>query len=336
MWEGLSLTLHGETRYGNTVNANTGSLIPVNLGLQFPTPTGTVSGVTALKASQYVSDSVMVFAGKINALDEWRQSYAAGRGVDTFMNGNLAFPVALARTIPYSTLGAGIAIMQDAHPVFVFSVLDTNNTPTTSGFETFLNNGVTLLAKADIPVTFMDLPGHQGFGGTYSTGRYNDLAQTPYFNPQYGPGLSSGTVAGSWSAYYAGDQALWVDPNDPRRSWGIFKNFGVADNGPSPVRFSVAFGLGGTSPLMSRPQDTFGVGYSWVQYSSPVQFQPPNLPSLQWDQAVELFYNVAITPWFRITPDLQILLPTRQSSLPPASNPTDTAVVIGIRAKVDF
>lgn len=336
LWEGFFLTMHGETRYGTTVNGNTGSLMPVNVGSLFPAPNGTVSGLTALKLSQFVTEDFMVFSGKINMLDEWKQPYAAGRGVDAFMNTNLAFPVALARTVPYSTLGAGFAVLQNLEPVFVFAVLDTNNTPTTSGFQSFFNNGATMLTRVDIPVTIFDLPGHQGFGGTYSTGRYNDLTPTPYFNPQYGPGVSFGTVAGSWSVYYAADNALYVDPNNPKRTWGIFKNFGLADNGPSPVRWSVAFGVGGTSPLVSRPLDTFGIGYSWVDYTTPVKNLAPNLIPLQPDQALECYYNVAVTPWCRITPDVQVLLPARERSLPPASAPTDTALVLGMRAKIDF
>ncbi len=334
LWKGLYLNLHGETRYGNTVNGNTGALMPVNVGMLFPTPTGNVTALTALKATQFVSENFLVFGGKINILDEWKQPYAGGRGVDAFMNTNLAFPVALARTVPYSSLGAGFAVLQDLYPIFSFMVLDTHNTPTTTGFESFLTNGVTMLAKVDIPVTFYDLPGHQGGGATYSTGTYNNLAPTPYFSPNFGPGLMFGSTAGSWSAFYMADQAFYVDPSNPNRSWGLFKTFGMADNGPSPIQWSVAFGLGGTSPIMSRPQDTFGAGYSFVGYTTPVQDIAPHVVPIHSDQAVEAFYNVAVTPWFRLTPDMQVLLPARERTA--SGSEINTALVLGLRAKIDF
>jgi porin len=45
-------------------------------------------------------------------------------------------------------------------------------------------------------------------------------------------------------------------------------------------------------------------------------------------QGVELFYNIEVTPWYHITPDLQIIDPARET--------VDTAWVVGVRAKVDF
>jgi porin len=285
-----------------------------------------------------LSENFITFAGKINMLDELKQPYAAGRGVDSFMNLGLALPVVAARTVPYSTLGAGFAVLQDMQPVFTMLVLDTNNTPTTSGFESFFSNGATILTRVERPVSIMDLPGHQAVWGTYSSGTYPDLAPTPYFDPEFGFKLLSGTDTGSWSLVYSADQALYVDPTNPRRSWGLFTNIGLADNGPSPIRWSANVGLGGSSPLQSRPLDTFGVGYSFVNYSEPIHNMAPFLLPIQDDHAVELFYNYAVTPWFRVTPDLQILVPARERTLPlpPGPEPIGTAVVLGLRAKIIF
>jgi porin len=43
---------------------------------------------------------------------------------------------------------------------------------------------------------------------------------------------------------------------------------------------------------------------------------------------VELFYDVAVTPWCHITPGLQVVTPARDR--------IDAALVFGIRAKLDF
>jgi porin len=42
----------------------------------------------------------------------------------------------------------------------------------------------------------------------------------------------------------------------------------------------------------------------------------------------EVYYNAEITPWFHLTVDLQAVRPTFRSN--------DTAVVLGLRGKIDF
>lgn len=337
LWAGSFLTLHGETRWGDTINNATGAIMPANVGMLFPKPTGTATALTGVKFTQALSENFVVFGGKLNQFDELKQPYASGRGVDAFMNASLTFPVVLARTTPYSSLGAGFAVLENMQPVFSFMVLDTQNTPNTTGFDNFLDNGVTLLTSVNRPVELFGLPGHQGIGGSYSTGSYNDLTPTPWFNPNTGTfGVSTGTASGSWSIFYLADQALWVDSNNPARSWGLFGNIGLADNGPSPIRWSSYVGFGGSSPLVSRPLDTFGLGYFYVGYSDPVHNLAPRLLNLGNDQGVEMFYNVAVTPWFRVTPDLQVLGPARGNTLPPNARDIDTALVLGLRAKIDF
>jgi porin len=252
------------------------------------------------------------------------------------MNTGLAVPLVVARTLPYSTLGAGFAVLKDLQPVFTFMVVDTHNTPTTTGFESFFTNGASMFAMLNVPVNFMGLPGHQGLAGSYSTGSYSDLTPTPYYDPSYGLGITTGTVSGSWSFYYSADQALYVDPLNSKRSWGLFTNIGAADNATSPIQCSANVGLGGSSPIAARPQDTFGVGYSYSQYSGPVKNLAPVLFPIGNDQAVELFYNIAVTPWFRLTPDMQILVPAAERTLPPGAQAIDTALVLGMRAKIQF
>lgn len=334
LWQGFFVTLHGETRYGDTVNNNTGALMPVNVAELFPVPRPTVTALTAVKFTQALSESFITFAGKINLLDELKQPYAAGRGVDAFMNMGLAFPVAAARTVPYSTLGAGLAVLKEGQPVFSMMVLDTHNTPTSSGFDTFFTNGATIITRLDIPVVFRDLPGHQGFWGTYSSGKYGNLQPTAYLDPYFGLVVTSGTETGSWSLFYSADQALYVDPNNSKRSWGLFTNIGLADDGPSPIRWSANVGVGGSSPLVSRPLDTFGIGYALTAYSTPIQNLAPRITGIGNDHATELFYNYAVTPWFRLTPDFQVVVPARQQQANGQS--IGAAVVVGVRAKIDF
>ena len=54
----------------------------------------------------------------------------------------------------------------------------------------------------------------------------------------------------------------------------------------------------------------------------------PLAPELRDLQGVELYYNAAITPWFHLTADLQFVQP--------AVSDNDTAVVLGLRGKIDL
>jgi len=172
--------------------------------------------------------------------------------------------------------------------------------------------------------------------GTNGTATYSDLQPTAYFDPNVGAVITTGRQTGSWSLFYSADQALHVDPSNPKRSYGLFTNLGLADNGPSPIRWSANVGLGGSSPVKSRPLNTFGIGYSHVGSSGPVKNLAPVLLPIGNDDAVELFYNIAVTPYFRITPDLQILMPAQQRTLLPDARDIDTAVAFGLRGKIDF
>jgi porin len=68
----------------------------------------------------------------------------------------------------------------------------------------------------------------------------------------------------------------------------------------------------------------------------------PALPrervGLDHEQGVELFYNIAITPWLHVTPDLQFIDAGRNKApiLTAGGKSIGTAVVAGLRVRVDF
>jgi porin len=215
-------------------------------------------------------------------------------------------------------------------PVLSLMVLDPNNTPTVSGFDTFFNRGVSLMGMANLPTKFLGLPGHQGAGFTYSNSKFAALDDLPFFVLERLrgelPPLPRET--GSWSLFYMFDQTLGTFADDPKRSWGMFGNLGLADGNPSPIRWAANIGVGGASPFASRPLDTFGIGYFYVGISDDLKNFAPRLLPLGDEQGVEAFYNIGVTPWFHVTPDLQVIMPFRER--------VDTALVFGLRAKIDF
>jgi porin len=325
---GAFVTLHGESRYGDSVNFLTGAMMPANMMLAVPKPTGSVTALSGVKFTQFLSENMLVYAGKINAFDDFKQPLTGAGTLNGFQNTAMMFNPVYARTIPYSSYAAGFASLKNHEPVFAAAVFDTNSTPTVSGFDRFFDNGATTFAQLNLPTHFFSLPGHQGVTGTYSTGTYNALTPSAYLDPITGLGIIAPEITGSWCMTYNFDQAFYVSPDNPHQRWGLFGNLGLADGNPSPIRWFASTGISGASPIAGRSADSFGVGYFYVGVSETLKNLAPNLLPLKDEQGVELYYNVAVTPWCHITPDLQVIVPYREIA--------DTALLFGVRAKIDF
>jgi porin len=330
LWQGSFVDLHAESVFGTNINQSAGTLVPIILAESVPIADGSVTALTGVKFTQALSETVMVYGGKLNTLDGFGQPFTGGAvGQDGFMNTHLLFSQVLARTFPYSTFGAGLLVVNsDQDWLFNFNVYDTNDTPTVSGFETFFDNGVSLVAGANLPTSFFDRLGHQTLFVTYSTGSYLNLEASAYYDPGVGLVLPTSRTRGSQSIVYGFDQAIFVAEDDAKRSWGVFGNLGLADTNPSPFHWSASIGVGGASLVPRRERDTFGIGYFYLGVSDSLKQLAPQVLPIQDESGLEGFYNIAATPWCHITADLQAVTPSRQRA--------DDLLLFSLRAKFDF
>lgn len=324
--EGLFLKLRAEHRYAESLAGATGGFIPSYVITDLPTLDSRDIYLTNVLFTQFFSEHFGVFAGKLDTLDGDPNAFAHGRGKDQFSN--MAFvgtPLAL-RTIPYSTLGAGFVILREGEPLLSFSVLNPTETTKSSGFDTLFAEGVTLATELRVPVTFFGLPGHQLIGGSWSSREYFALDQDPRFLL---PSVPTARESGSWSVYWNCDQYLQVYSDSPTRGWGVFARAGIADKSTNPLASFFSFGIGGDSPLSCREGDSFGVGWYYARTSSDIApFLQLATGPLGDGQGIELYYNFAVTPWFHLTPDVQVIEPAREN--------VDTALVLALRGKIDF
>ena len=129
-----------------------------------------------------------------------------------------------------------------------------------------------------------------------------------------------------WAFYYNFDQYLYTEPDDPDQGFGLFGRFGWSTGEVNPFETFYSIGLGGRGMLPTRDNDTYGVGYYYMNMSSDL----PDFLGLSSEQGVELYYSIEVTPWLHITPDLQII------SDPGASSDRDVAIVYGLRAHMTF
>src|SRR5207237_8958745 len=112
-----------------------------NFNMAFPKKEQVAIGVTALKLTQRLFDHLLLIAGKINTLDDFRLNYTGGNGLDRFMNSAVVANVINGRTIPYSTYGAGFSVFADQGPEFTFLVRDPAHHPITDELDKRVAHG---------------------------------------------------------------------------------------------------------------------------------------------------------------------------------------------------
>ncbi len=306
----------------------TGALLPANLMLALPVPDRSVTSMTGVVFTQFLSEDQFLNIGKINTLDRFEQPLTGASGLTGFQNTAFIFNPIFARTEPYSTLGIEWIYLENEEPMLLLAVYDSNDSPTTSGLDTFFDNGVCLYGEWNIQTRFFDLPGHHGLSGTYSNGTYTSLTPSSYLDPLDGVVQLSVPKTGSWSLAYNVDQAVYVSPENPDRAWGVFGDFGIADSNPNPIQLFACVGISGFNPMRSRSADSFGIGFFFVGVSEQLKNRSALQPPLHDELGVELFYNAAVSSWYHLTTDIQVIEPFRAD--------VNTGLLLGVRAHIDF
>ena len=124
---------------------------------------------------------------------------------------------------------------------------------------------------------------------------------------------------------YNFDQFLFTEADHPEQGVGIFGRFGLGGE-PNLFEQFYSFGVSGKGSVPTRDRDTWGIGY----YHANINDDIPSAFGLNSEQGLETYYNIEITPWCHITPDLQFIID------PGGSSCNDVAIVYGLRMQVSF
>jgi porin len=330
LWKGFTTILHAETRFGDDVNVDAGSLAFPNINMLYPLPGQHDTAITGLLFMQALSEKYALAAGKINTLDLWNMLYPnSGRGIDGFMNLSLVATPTLLRTTNLAMNGAGLLVMEGPQIQGGLLVYDTTNSSTTVGLSNLFDQGAVILGYWRFPTLYGGLPGSHGFLGNWSSRTYTSTDPLSWTIIP-GQGLSAPQVTGSWALAYIYDQVFWADCCDEERNLRLFSQWALADGDPSPYRWSFNVAVQGQGLVPRRPSDTMGVGYFYDELSTDFKNLVNTLPAVDIEnvQGVELYYNAAITPWFHLTGDLQVIDNQNVAD--------DTAVILGVRANIDL
>jgi porin len=317
-----TLELGAEHRFAETVNLATGSVIPVSVAPSLPSPTTNDLALTKVRFACELHDNFEAFFGKIDALEETSNAFADGNGTERFFGSSFNFYTIAVRTVPFSTLAAGVNVISDEERLFTLAVLNTKDTATTVGISDLFANGAVIFTELRLPVTVGGRRGHQAIGGSWSSATFTSLAQEGRVDF---PDIPIATKNRSWALFWSADQYLWQDPCDDRRGWGLFARAGLSDGNPNPIKWTLNCGVGGSSPLPERVDDRFGVGWYYAGISDEFNVLANLIDN---GQGVELFYDIAMSEAFRLALNFQVISPTFTGA--------DTAVVPGVRGRIEF
>jgi porin len=338
LWPGGFLKVELEGNWSDSVIAKTGALLPVNTNQLFPLPTGNNVALPNLTFAQFVSPYAGAVVGKFDTmLSGDANEFAHGKGDRQFFN--LAFNInpTLLMVVPAATLGAGVIVLPTKDPsaaIVSLSVLSSTGKASTSGLDDLSSDNLSFVGEGRFRTDFFGLTGHQLVGAGYSNKQFTQLDQ------RIGSVIENRALAkkdGTWAVYYNFDQFLYELDKSAGRGVGLFGRFGASDGNPNPVHYFGTIGVGGKGLLPDRPLDRLGMGYYYLAVASPtLQVPIAGAKSFLRDEwGFEAFYNIALTPWMLVTPDVQVIGPSQKRQIADGQH-VETATVLGIRGQLIF
>jgi porin len=336
-WNFWSAEVKTETRFGGPLLGGTGTVSPANTTAIIPTAAGTSFTISALNVTKIFpidlkkGDLFAVSVGRFNLIDVLDEDFFAGFGTERFFNMAQIGPLTVLRQVPLITEMVNFAYVRGGEPIFTFALMDPNDHSLNPGLSDPFADGVTFSPGFTIPTKHFGKTAKHSFGGAITTKKYSPfdaIRQVILPGPPINPIEPKG---GSWSVNYVFRQ--YLVERGPRDGWGLFAQVSFADKTTSPVTTFFDVGLGGNGLIEHRPLDEFGIAYAYTDLSKVLKdnldlFDPTGLRRLRVEHQVELFYNFHITPWLRLTADLQVLRPSRPIA--------ETAIVPGARLEVIF
>ncbi len=320
LWSGLRLAAQYEHYFGLNINNKDYALVPVNAAQAF-VANDSYHSALSLVVTQQLSETLSVSVGKFNTMTLASQTpLIGGGGLTTFMNRAFALPstgigVASPGTVadqlivsPPYILG-GIATLKAGPATFTVALADPRNAQNPRVLQRPFERGVGAVGGVTIETRVAGLSGFHTLRGGYSNARGFDLDDIGDVRARLATQVGI-TKKGFWLASYAVQQYLVQSSDKPGVGWGLFTLATLSDGNPNPVRWSFLAGLAGNNLLPGRDDDHWGVGFFHYGLSTPALSGLSELRIYRRSEGgIETFYNWAITPWLRLSGDLQVVEP---------------------------
>ncbi|MBI5395520.1 MAG: carbohydrate porin [Verrucomicrobia bacterium] len=308
---------------------------------------------------KFLDDKLFVRVGQL-ALDE---EFVASDDACLFFNAACGWPVFLSATVPsggagYPVAGTGARVRYEpterlslAAAVLEGDVGEQSSANRTgTQFRLDDDEGVFAIFEAAYRLNqeknARGLPGTYKLGGWYHSGRFDDLG----FDTQGVSLAESGgiplTHRGNGGIYVDMDQMVWREKAGTDEGLGVFCRVAPwLPDDRNPIDFYAGVGLVYRGLIPGRDQDLFGVAANYARVSGAVRdlqraanavAAAGGTPSLDagpipdYEMAVEVTYQIVLTPWWSLQPDFQYIFH------PGGSKALKNAVVAGLRTQISF
>lgn len=324
LWSGGILVFEAQGRIGDAHNNRTGTVSPVDYAAVYPVTEGDTVQIAELYYEHAITEWFAVSAGRFSLRDS---NAFAHDETEQFLNAGLNYNLVQGTTVPSVTLGAAVYVDPTDWMSISTYVLDSEGVADESGFDTAFQRGTSVAQEFEFAVDIGGRSGHQRIGWTWSDAQRVRFSQDSrdvadaIFRGDIGA-LQTGSS--DRSVYYDFDQ--YLAQTDEDHGFGVFGRAGFGEAEVNPIDFFASLGLGGRGVGHSRPDDSYGLGAYYAHLSD-------DLPAIIGERVrdeigVEAYYAITVTPWMRITPDVQVILAALRDA--------DTVVVVGVRVKVVF
>ena len=331
------LQIRARSRYGNSVNSISGSIVPVNTDATLLTASRPDENIglwlPVINYTQFLSEEFALGFGKYDTLDTPNE-FGGGRGRTQWWNQNLNMPLSPLLIVPNVTTGAMVMVLPNPNLTFTGMVATITDTSNRSGFNDF-DDGLFAMGLLTYQYQLGGLPGGLVFMPGYGWNRdFTEL--NGRLNIDQGQ-LVPTTKDNTWFVATSFWQYLWteeaatqpIDLSDGRQDLqgiGVFLRIQAADTDTNPMDYSIAGGINAKGLIPGRDNDAMGIAYVYNKLSDDrlLNFIGIDAQSSVW----ELFYNIELIPSVHMTLNAQKV----NSAFPDI----DTATILGVSMQILF
>lgn len=317
LWRGGQIHAHLEMENGQLPGWRGGAFWPVNTGVILPlTPPGQWSLSSLYLRQRWGGTRMMV--GKINVIDLQSQNpFFGGWGIERFQNLALVLPP--TGVTPVTLMAASLS--EQIGELTLTAMAYDPNDRTENTFNQLFSTGVNVSLSAQWNGRLWRRSSTLGIA--YITSNVKSVSLEEAYLPSRL--RQRGLISPDNLTFNFGHQ-LWPSVVRPGEGIGIYGRVGMTAGDPNPIQSSLAIGISGEGMARSRPWDGFGIGvyrYDWTGGLSTALGTP-----LRSETGLELYYNLALTPWLTISPNLQLIQP--------ATAGAPLLTLLGLRSVVRF
>ncbi|MDX2417762.1 MAG: carbohydrate porin [Xanthomonadales bacterium] len=331
------LQIRARSRYGNSVNSISGSIVPVNTDATLLTASRPDENIglwlPVINYTQFLSEKFALGFGKYDTLDSTNE-FAGGRGRNQWWNQNFNMPLSPLLIVPNVTTGAMAMVMSGPNLTMTGMVGTSTDTSNRSGFNDF-DDGLFAIGMLSYQYQLSGQPGGLVFMPGYGWGQdFTELNGSIYFDEGQ---LVPTTKDDTWVVSTSFWQYLWteeaatqpIDLSDGRQDLqgiGVFLRIQAADTDTNPMDYSIAGGINAKGLIPGRDNDAMGIAYVYNKLSDGrlLNFIGIDAQSSVW----ELFYNIELIPSVHMTLNAQKV----NSAFPDI----DTATILGTSLQMRF